>query len=190
MVRINDAASTYFALTYDYGAGLRQYIAGGSTIHLIGPPVGSPSLRLCDLNAGTLLVAGDQQLSAEALQFLTTHPGVHTQAFHALDEFLETHHADLAAKWTLVSRNEYLGQSALALAVFKGRTVDVSPSSTNCNARWPDDVQMISSGAWACASRNKSTHSRSIASPFGRILWQRLLPSCSFNSSRFSVLLR
>jgi hypothetical protein len=131
----NDAASIYFALTYDYGGGLRQYIAGGSTVHLIGPPVGSPSLRLCDLNAGTLLVADDQQLSAEALQFQITHPGVHTQAFHALDEFLETHHADLAAKWTLVSRNEYLAQSALALAVFKGHTVDVSPSSTNCNAR-------------------------------------------------------
>lgn len=132
---VNDAAALYFALTYDYGGGLRQYIVGGSTVHLIGPPVGSPSLRICDLNAGTLLVADDQQLSAEALQFLIAHPGVHTQALHALDEFLETHHADLAAKWTLVSRNEYLAQSALALAVFKGRTIDVSPSSTNCNAR-------------------------------------------------------
>jgi len=132
---VNDAASIYFALTYDYGGGLRQYIAGGSTVHLIGLPVGSPSLTLCDLNAGTLLVADDQQLSAEALQFLIAHPGEHTQAYHALDEFLETHHADLAAKWTLVSRNEYLAQSALALAVFQGRTVDTSPSSTNCNAR-------------------------------------------------------
>jgi hypothetical protein len=131
----NDAPSIYFALTYDYGGGLRQYIAGESTVHLIGSPVGSSSLRICDLNAGTLLVADDQQLSAEALQYLIAHPGVHTQAYHALDEFLETHHADLAANWTLVSRNEYLAQSALALAVFKGRTVDVSPSSTNCNAR-------------------------------------------------------
>jgi hypothetical protein len=133
---VNDAAwSTYFALTYDYGGGLRQYVAGGSTVHLIGLPVGSPSLTLCDLNAGTLLVADDQQLSAEALQFQITHPGVHTQAFHALDEFLETHRAVLAAKWTLVSQNEYLAQSALALAVFKGRTVDVSPSSMNCSGR-------------------------------------------------------
>jgi hypothetical protein len=48
---------------------------------------------------------------------------------------LETHHADLAAKWTLVSRNEYLAQSALALAVFKGSPVDVPLSATNCNAR-------------------------------------------------------
>jgi 4-amino-4-deoxy-L-arabinose transferase-like glycosyltransferase len=133
---VNDAAwSTYFALAYDYEGGLRQYIVGGSTVHLIGPPVGSPPLRLCDLNAGTLLVADDQQLSAETLQFQITHPGVHTQAYQVLDEFLETHHADLAAKWTLVSRNEYLAQSALALAVFKSRTVDVSPASTNCDSR-------------------------------------------------------
>jgi 4-amino-4-deoxy-L-arabinose transferase-like glycosyltransferase len=132
---VNDAPSIYFALTYDYGGALRQYIAGGNTVHLVGLPVGSPSVRLCDLNAGTLLVAGDQQLSAEALQFLIANPGVHTQAYHALDEFLETHHADIATNWTLVSRNEYLAQSALALAVFKGHTADVSSSSANCNAR-------------------------------------------------------
>jgi 4-amino-4-deoxy-L-arabinose transferase-like glycosyltransferase len=135
VIYVNDAPSIYFALTYDYGGGLRQYIAAGNTVHLIGSPVGSPSLRLCDLNAGTLLVARDQQLSAEALQFLITHPGGQTPAYHALNEFLETHHADLAANWTLVSRNEYLAQSALALAVFKGRTANVSPSATNCNAR-------------------------------------------------------
>jgi hypothetical protein len=82
-----------------------------------------------------LLVADDQQLTADALQYLIAHPGVHTQAYQALDKFLETHHADLAAKWTLVSRNEYLAQSALALAVFKGSPVDVPLSATNCNAR-------------------------------------------------------
>jgi hypothetical protein len=120
---------------YDYHGGLRQYIARGSTAQLIGPSVGSPSPRICDLDAGTLLVAADQQLPAEELQSLIAHPGVHTQAYHALDEFLETHRADLAAKWTLVSRNEYLAQASLALAIFKGRTVDVSPSSTNCDAR-------------------------------------------------------
>jgi hypothetical protein len=63
------------------------------------------------------------------------HPSVHTQAFQVLDEFLVNHRADLAARWSLVSRNEYLAQSALALAIFKGRTVDASPSSTNCTAR-------------------------------------------------------
>jgi 4-amino-4-deoxy-L-arabinose transferase-like glycosyltransferase len=132
---VNDAPSIYFALTYNYGARLRQYIAGENAVRLIGAPVGGSSLRLCDLAAGTLLVADDQQLSAEALQFLTTHPGAHTQASQALEEYLESHHAELAARWTLVSRNEYLAQSALALAVFKDRTVDVSPSSTNCNPR-------------------------------------------------------
>jgi hypothetical protein len=132
IVYVNDAASTYFALTYYYGGGLRQYISGGSTVHLIGPSIGSTFLRFCDLNAGTLLVAHDQQLSAEALQFLVTHPGAHTAAFQALDEFLETHQADLAAHWTLVSRNEYLAQAALTLAVFKNRAVGVS--LTNCNA--------------------------------------------------------
>jgi hypothetical protein len=131
----NDAPSIYFALMYDYHGGLRQYIARGSTVQLIGPPVGSPSPRICDLDAGTLLVAADQQLPAEELQSLIAHPGVHTQAYHALDEFLETHRADLAAKWTLVSRNEYLAQASFALAIFKSRTVDVSPGSTNCNAR-------------------------------------------------------
>ncbi len=127
----NDAPSTYFALIYDYHASLPQYIAKGSTLHSIGPPVGSSSLTIRDLNADTLLVAHDQPLSAEELQFLIAHPGIHTQAYHALDEFLETHRADLAAKWTLVSRNEYLAQSALALAIFKIRTADVSLSSTN-----------------------------------------------------------
>jgi hypothetical protein len=137
----NDAPSIYFALMYDYGGSVRQYIARGSTVHLIGPSVGSSSLRFCDLNAGTLLVAHDQQLSAEALQFLIAHPDVHTQALHALDEFLDTHHAELAPKWTLVSRNEYLSQSALALAVFKGRTVGVSPSSTTCDAPGPGELE-------------------------------------------------
>jgi hypothetical protein len=131
----NDAPSIYFALIYDYRGGLRQYLARGSTAHLIGPSDKSSSLKICDLNAATLLVAHDFELSAEALQFLVAHPGVHTQAYYALDEFLEAHQADLAAKWTLVSRNDYLAQSALALAVFKGRAIDVSPSSTNCNSR-------------------------------------------------------
>jgi Dolichyl-phosphate-mannose-protein mannosyltransferase len=135
VVYVNDAAAVYFAMTYDYGGRLRQYINGGSTLRLIGSSVGSASFGLCDLNAGTLLIASDQELSAEALQFLITHPGEHTQAYHALDEFLDTHHADIAAKWTLVSRNEHLAQSALALAVFKGRASDGSPNSTSCNAR-------------------------------------------------------
>ena len=137
----NDAPSIYFALMYDYDGGLRQYIAGESTVRSIGPSVGSPSLRLCDLNAGTLLVAADQQLSAESLQFQIAHPDVHTQAFHTLNEFLDTHHAELAPKWILVSRNEYLAQSALALAVFKGRTADVSSSFTNCDARGPGELE-------------------------------------------------
>jgi uncharacterized membrane protein len=132
---VNDAAwSTYFALTYNYSGRLRQYVSSGSGVHLIGPSVESPTLTLCDLKADTLLVVSDQQLSAEQLQFQITHPGVHTQAFHALDEFLEIHHADLTGKWNMVSRNEYLAQAALTLAVFKGRAVDVSPGSTNCNA--------------------------------------------------------
>jgi len=128
---VNDAAAIYFALTYDYGGGLRQYIAGAGNAHLIGAPVGSPSLKLCDLAAGTLLVADDQELPAEALQFLIAHPGEHTQALQVLDKFLEDYHADLAAHWTLVSRKEYLAQSALALAILKRRTVNVSPSSAN-----------------------------------------------------------
>jgi uncharacterized membrane protein len=132
---VNDAPSIYFALMYEYRGSLRQYIATESTVNLIGAPASSPSLRLCELNAGTLLVVTDQQLSAETLQFQLTHPHAHTQALHALDEFLDTQHAKLAPKWTLASRNEYLAQSALALAVFKSREADVSPSSTNCAAQ-------------------------------------------------------
>jgi hypothetical protein len=130
----NDAPSIYFAMIYDYGGRLRQYLAGGITLQHIGPPVGGSPAGICDLNGGTLFVAEDQQLSAEELQFLIAHPGVRTPAYHALDEFLDTHHAELAAKWTLVSESEYLAQSALALAVFKRRTGDASPSSTNCTA--------------------------------------------------------
>jgi hypothetical protein len=132
---VNDAPSIYFALMYEYRGSLRQYIATESTVNLIGAPASSPSLRLCELNAGTLLVVTDQQLSAETLQFQLTHPHAHTQALHALGEFLDTQHAKLAPKWTLASRNEYLAQSALALAVFKSREADVSPSSTNCAAQ-------------------------------------------------------
>jgi len=123
----NDAPSIYFALIHGYGSGLRQYIDRGSTVQSIGVPGGGPvilggssSITSCAVNAGTLLVVQDQQLSAEALQFLIAHPDVHTQAYQELDKFLETHRQDLAAKWTLVSKNEYLSQSALALAVFKG----------------------------------------------------------------------
>jgi len=131
---VDDAPSIYFALTYYYGNGLRQYVAGESTARLVGSPIGSVPVRFCELSARTLLVARDQQLSAEELQFVATHQGAHTKAFQALDEFLETHQADLAAHWTFVSRNEYLAQSALALAVFKSRTTDVSSGSTSCNA--------------------------------------------------------
>jgi Dolichyl-phosphate-mannose-protein mannosyltransferase len=131
---LNDAASIYFALTYYYGNGLRQYIAAENTFHLVGPQIGSTPVKLCDLSARTLLLARDQQLSAEELQFLATHPGTHIQARRALDEFMTAHRAELAARWTLVSQNEYLAQSALALAVFKSRTTDVSSGFTNCNA--------------------------------------------------------
>jgi 4-amino-4-deoxy-L-arabinose transferase-like glycosyltransferase len=124
----SDAPSIYFALMYDYQGGLRQYLASGSAVQSIGPPVGSPSARISDLSAGTLLVVADAQLPAEALQFQIAHPGVHTQAYRALDEFLETHRAELAAKWTLVSRDEYLAQTALALAIFKARSqLDAEP---------------------------------------------------------------
>jgi hypothetical protein len=133
VVYINDAPALYFALNYDYAGGLRQYIAGPNTVHLIGTPLAASSLTLCDLSAGTLLVADDQELSAEALQFQASHPGLHTQAFDALNEFLEAHNAELGTQWTVVSRNEYLAQSSLAVAVLKGRT-DISPGSTNCKA--------------------------------------------------------
>jgi hypothetical protein len=129
----NDAPGIYFAMIYNYRARLRQYLAKESTVHLIGTPMGSSSLWICDRDADTLLIVRDQELSAEALQFHISHPGVHTQAYYALGDFLDTHHADLAGKWTLVSRNEYLAQSALALAVFKARMVNLSPDSTNCD---------------------------------------------------------
>ncbi len=129
----NDAASIYFAMIYNYRGSLRQYFASGDSVHLIGSPVGSSSTWICDRDADTLLIADDAELSAEALQFLIAHPGIHTPAYNALDKFLETHHADLDAKWTLVSRNEYLAQTALALAVFKGRTDDLSQDSTKCH---------------------------------------------------------
>jgi hypothetical protein len=130
---LNDAASLYFALMYDYRGGLPQFIASGSTVHPIPPPVGGALLTLCDLNASTLLVADDQELSAEELQFQIAHPDQHTRALHVLDEFLDAHQAEIAPKWTLVSRDEYLAQSALALAVFKARTIDGAPGSTDCN---------------------------------------------------------
>lgn len=128
---INDAWSNFFALNYDYPVGLRQYFARGST-DLIVSPAGGPSLRICELNADTLLVAADQLMGAETLQFLISHPGARSPAYKALDEFLETHSADFTAKWTLVSRNEYLAQSVLALATFKARSVSLSPGSNSC----------------------------------------------------------
>jgi 4-amino-4-deoxy-L-arabinose transferase-like glycosyltransferase len=131
----NDAPSLYFAMIYDFAGRLRQYIDTGSTLQKIGPPDGSSSASMCDLSAGTLLVADDQELSAEALQFLIAHPAVHSQAYHALDQYLEFHRAELGAKWNLVSRKEYLAESALALAVFKARTGEPSPSFTSCNGR-------------------------------------------------------
>jgi uncharacterized membrane protein len=130
---LNDAPSIYFALTYYYGNGLRQYVTAQNTAHLVGSQIGSASVKLCDLNARTLLLAHDQQLSAEELQFLATHPAAHMEAYQALDDFMAAHRSELAARWTLVSQNEYLAQSALALAVFKSRTTGVSPGFTNCN---------------------------------------------------------
>jgi hypothetical protein len=129
----NDAPSIYFALMYDYPAGLRQYIARGDHLQSIGTPESSPP-SLCGLKSGTLLIVHDQELSAEELQFHIAHPGVHTQAYRALEEFLKTHQADLAGHWTLVSQNEYLAQSAVALAILKGGAVDALPTSTNCSA--------------------------------------------------------
>jgi hypothetical protein len=119
VVYVDDAASIYFALIYDYAGGLRQYIAEGSTVHSIGSAVGAPAQSLSDLNAGTLLIVADQQLPAEMLQFLISRPGAETQALESLDAFLDAHRADLSGKWAPVSRNQYLAQSALALAIFK-----------------------------------------------------------------------
>jgi 4-amino-4-deoxy-L-arabinose transferase-like glycosyltransferase len=130
----NDAPAIYFAMLYFYNGGLRQYFAEGETVHLIGSPVGSSSPWICDQNAGTLLVARDQELPAELLQFHLSHPGVHTQAYHALEEYLEIHRGLLAPKWELISQHEYLAQSALALAVYKKRAADVSRDSSDCNA--------------------------------------------------------
>jgi hypothetical protein len=131
---INDAPSIYFALNYYYGNSLRQYVVGERTIRLVGSPYGSASVRFCDLNAPTLLIAGDQQLSAEQLQFLAAHPGVHSEAWQSVDEFLKDHQADLVEQWTLSSRNEYLAQSALILATFKSRTARAPSDVAKCHA--------------------------------------------------------
>lgn len=128
----NDAPSIYFALMYDFSGQLRQFIDRGSTVELVGPPATRYSSKICDLSAGTLLVADDSELSAEALKFLATHPDVHTEAYQALNKFLDIHRAEIAGKWTLVSQNEYIAQSALALAVFKSRPGAESPSSGGC----------------------------------------------------------
>jgi hypothetical protein len=130
----NDAPAIYFAMIYNYHGNLRQYFARRDTVHMIGSPANSSSRWICDRDARTLLVAEDQELSADALQFQISHPEVHTPAYLALDEFLKAHRTDLADKWTLVSLNEYLAQSALALAVYKARNDDPLPSSTNCNS--------------------------------------------------------
>jgi hypothetical protein len=88
VVYVNDASSNYFAFIYFCGGRLRQYIVEGSGLHSIGSPVEDASERLCDLNAGTLLLVANQQVSAETLQFLITHPGVRTQAFQMLEKFV------------------------------------------------------------------------------------------------------
>jgi 4-amino-4-deoxy-L-arabinose transferase-like glycosyltransferase len=131
----NDAPSIYFALMYDYAGRVRQFVGKGSTAEFIGPPATRYSLDICELNAGTLLIADDSELSADALQFLVAHPEVHTQAYRELSKFLDTHREDLATKWTLVSQNEYIAQSALALAVFKSRPVDSAGNTAPCGKR-------------------------------------------------------
>ena len=131
---INDAPSIYFALSYYYGRNLRQYVVEEGRIRLVGSPSASPSVRFCELHSPILLIAGDQQLSAERLQFLATHPGVHTEAWQTVDEFLKDHRGALAERWTLSSRNEYLAQSALALATFKRRTADAASNVSKCDA--------------------------------------------------------
>jgi hypothetical protein len=65
-----------------------------------------------------LLVAQDQQLSAQALQSLVERPGTHTAAYRASHEF-PARRTDLAARWTLLSRHEYLAQFALAFVLLK-----------------------------------------------------------------------
>ena len=129
----NDAPSLYFAMIYDYGDHLRQYIASESSVHRIGASANSSSRWICDRNANTLIVANDQQLSADALQSMLAHPGTQTRAYYALNEFLEAHRADLSDKWTLVSTKEYLAQSALAIAIFETDKSDAIPDSTNCD---------------------------------------------------------
>lgn len=115
---LDDAAATYFALQYYYNGRLPQYVTLDDTLRPVG--VSGPSaVKLRDLHVATLLVARDQQLSAEELEFLSRHPDSHTGAYQALDEFLNSHRAELATRWTLVSRHEYLAQSALAFAVLK-----------------------------------------------------------------------
>jgi len=78
-------------------------------------------VNLGDLDAATLLIARDQQLSAQELESLNRHQDAHTAAYRALDEFLQSPPAELATRWVLVSRHEYLAQSALAFAVLKRR---------------------------------------------------------------------
>jgi uncharacterized membrane protein len=134
VIYVDDAPSLYFALIYDYSGRLRQYIARGGGFQLIGSPVGSSLATISELNSGTLLVAADHELSADALQLLIAHPGSHSEAYRALDNFLQAHHAELAVKWTVVSQSEYLAQSTLALAVLTVHTGDASQSSKKCDA--------------------------------------------------------
>jgi hypothetical protein len=135
---INDAPSLYFALNYYYGNTVRQYVAADGVIRLVGYPIGSTPVSLCELSAPTLLIAHDQQLSADELQFLATHPAVHTEALQAIDHYLKDHQPDLAAHWTVASRNEYLAQSALAFAALNSRGTGASPASTSCASAGSD----------------------------------------------------
>jgi hypothetical protein len=127
---LDDAASTYFALEYYYHGGLRQYVAGADALHPIGTHAGGSPVKLADLDAATLLVAHDQQLPADALQFFAQHADAHTAAYQALEEFLQSHRAELCRRWVLVSRHEYLAQSALAFAVLKRRAAVASTDTT------------------------------------------------------------
>ena len=119
-------------MIYDYNTRLRQYIARENRLQSVGHTASDRWPTICDLDSAKLLIAHDQELSAEALQFFIDHPLIHTQAFQKLDEFLDAHYSALADRWTLVSRKEYLAQSALALAVLERKTDDIPPKSTAC----------------------------------------------------------
>lgn len=129
----NDAPTLYFGLSYAYRGRLRQYIPLGTNFQLLGSPAGSMPTKVCQINSKTLLLAGDSELSAESLQFQITHPDVRTEAYRALQEFMATHRAEFSAQWKLVSANDYLAQSALALAIFKASSRDKSPSGCAAN---------------------------------------------------------